>query len=198
MDFMTLFDVIAGLLLLISALTAFNRGATRELLGMLAFVAAAIAAIAALRFSAPFFRSFMSPDWAAVTAALLVIFVLVFVVLKLFSAAISRHVQGAGALGALDRIIGAGFGLFRALIILGVFTLLVEMAGGEAGAPDWVKGATLYPLTAASGKVLKAFAPDGFATVGELAPKVERAVKAGAGYSDEQRDTMDDLVEKAR
>jgi len=197
-DDLTLFDVLAGLLLFISALTAFMRGATRELTGMLAFVIAALVSILCLKFSAPIFRGMLSPDWAAVTAALLVVFVIVFLILKVVSSQITNRVQGAGALGTLDRVIGAGFGLFRAMVILGAFTLLIQMAGGEKGPPDWVKNATLYPLTAGAGKVLKTFAPEGFAAAGKIAPAVSDAVKKGAGYSEDERETMDELVEKSR
>lgn len=198
MDALTLFDVLAGLLLLISALTAFVRGATRELLGAVTFIGSSLIAIFCLRFTAPVFRSVISADWAAVTAALLVVFVIVFLIFKVISSRISNQIQGAGALGALDRILGAAFGLIRALIILGAFTLLINLAGGEHGPPEWVRSAKLYPLTEAAGRVLKAFAPEGFAAAGKIAPKVEEAVKDGAGYSDDQRGAMDDLVEKAR
>ncbi|NBU27759.1 MAG: CvpA family protein, partial [Caulobacteraceae bacterium] len=36
------------------------------------------------------------------------------------------------------------------------------------------------------------------AAAGKIAPAVGDAVKAGAGYSNETRDAMDDLVEKTR
>ncbi len=195
---LTLFDVLAGLLLIISGLTAFMRGATKELTGMLAFVIAALMAILALRFSAPVLRGMMSPDWAAVTAALLIVFVIVFLILKIVASQITNRVQGAGALGTVDRLIGAAFGLIRAMVILGAFTLLVQMAGAENGPPKWVSEAKLYPLTAAAGKVLKAFAPDAFAAAGKIAPAVKDAVRDGAGYSDDERKAMDDAVEKSR
>ncbi len=195
---LTLFDVLAGLLLIISALTAFMRGATKELTGMLAFIIAALIAVFALRFSAPVLRGMMNPDWAAVTAALLIVFVIVFLILKIIAGQITRGVQRAGALGTVDRVIGAGFGLIRALIILGAFTLLVQMAGGEAGPPKWVSEARLYPLTSAAGKVLKAFAPSAFAAAGKVAPVVKDAVRDGAGYSDDERKAMDDAVEKTQ
>ena len=195
---MTLFDVLAGLLLIISALTAFMRGATKELTGMLAFIIAALISILCLRFSAPVLRGMMNPDWAAVTAALLIVFVIVFLILKIVAGQITSKVQGAGALGTVDRVIGAAFGLIRALVILGAFTLLVQLAGGETGPPKWVSEARLYPLTAGAGKVLKAFAPDAFAAAGKLAPAVKDAVRDGAGYSDDERKAMDDAVEKAR
>lgn len=195
---MTLFDVLAGLLLLVSALTAFMRGATKELTGMLAFVIAVLISILCLRFTAPVLRGMMSPDWAAVTAALLIVFVVVFLLLKIVGSQITSRVQNAGALGTVDRLIGAAFGLIRAMVILGAFTLLVQMAGGEAGPPKWVAEAKLYPVTAGAGKVLKAFAPSAFAAAGKVAPAVKDAVRDGAGYSDEERKAMDDAVEKSR
>jgi membrane protein required for colicin V production len=140
----------------------------------------------------------MSPDWAAVTAALLIVFVIVFLVLKIFAGLITSRVQSAGALGTLDRLMGAAFGLIRASVILGAFTLLVQLAGAENGPPRWVSEARLYPLTSAAGKVLKAFAPGAFAAAGKVAPVVEDAVRDGAGYSDAERKAMDDAVEKSR
>lgn len=195
---MTLFDVLAGLLLLVSGLTAFMRGATRELTGMLAFVIAVLISILCLRFSAPVLRGMISPDWAAVTAALLIVFVVVFLLLKVVGSQVTSRVQSAGALGTVDRLIGAAFGLIRAMVILGAFTLLVQMAGGEAGPPRWVAEARLYPVTAGAGKVLKAFAPSAFAAAGKVAPAVKDAVRDGAGYSDAERKAMDDAVEKSR
>ncbi len=194
---MTLFDVLAGLLLLISALNGLTKGGTRILGGMLAFLASAFLAIAMLRISAPIARGMISPDWAAVTAALVVVFVTFFVVFRLIAGHLATRVQ-AGPVGALDRAIGVGFGFIRALVILGAFTLLIQMAAAPNRPPAWVADSVLYPLTEGAGRVLKAFAPGVFSTVGKIGPAVGDAVKDGAGYSDQDRQSMDDLVEKSR
>jgi len=194
---LTLFDVLAGLLLLISGLNGLTKGATRILGGVLAFLGAAFIAIWALRATAPAARSLISPDWAAVAAALIVVFVVLFVIFGLISGHLASRVQ-AGPVGALDRAVGVGFGLVRALVILGAFTLLIQMAAAPNRPPAWVADATLYPLTQGAGRVLKAFAPGVFSTVGKIGPAVGDAVKDGAGYSDQDRQSMDDLVEKAR
>jgi membrane protein required for colicin V production len=102
--------------------------------------------------------------------------------------------------------VGTGFGLVRALVLLGAFSLLFNMATPPDKAPKWVTEALLYPLTEASGRILKAFAPDGAALARTVAPKVEKAVRDSAtpalprekGYEAEQRDAVDDLVEKTR
>ena len=69
-------------------------------------------------------------------------------------------------------------------VLIGAFTLLIQLAGGEKGPPAWVRDATLYPLTAGAGKVLKTFAPEGFAAAGKIAPAVSDAVKKGAAPAD--------------
>lgn len=195
---MTLFDVIAGLLLVISGFNGLMKGGARIVGGIVAFVGAALLAILFLRISAPIARNAISPDWAAVTAALLVVFAVLFVIFGLVSGHIAKTVQGTGGVGALDRGIGAAFGIIRALVILGAFTLLIQMAAAPKPPASWIREATLYPLTSAAGKVLKALAPGAFATAGKIAPKVGEAVKDGAGYEDDSRKAMDDLVEKTR
>jgi membrane protein required for colicin V production len=68
----------------------------------------------------------------------------------------------------------------------------------------------LYPLSNAAGRVLKVFAPKGAGLAGKLAPAIEDAVHDGAsdkpsghkrgeaGYDQDQRRSVDDLVEKSR
>ena len=66
---MTPFDIIAGLLLLVSGVTGWVRGASRELTSALSFIFAAAIALFGLRISGPIFRNLMDPDWAATAAA---------------------------------------------------------------------------------------------------------------------------------
>jgi len=60
-------------------------------------------------------------------------------------------------MGMLDRAVGTGFGLVRALVLLGGFSLLFNMATPRETAPGWVTGAVLYPLTEASGRDSQGF-----------------------------------------
>jgi membrane protein required for colicin V production len=109
-------------------------------------------------------------------------------------------------MGMLDRAVGTGFGLIRALVLLGGFSLLFHMATPAETAPRWVTAGLFYPLSDASGRILKAFAPSGLAVAKSVAPKVESVVRAGVeapktiekGYEARERDAVDDLVEKTR
>jgi membrane protein required for colicin V production len=204
---MTQFDFIAGTLLIVSALIGFGRGATKELFTVLAFLMAALVSVFLLRFTAPLGRKLIDPDWAGVGVALLFVFGLTYIALRLLGAGLQRRVHETQALGLLDRGVGAGFGLIRALVVLGAFNLLFQMASDERTAPRWVTGAVTYPVTDASGRILKAFAPEGLAVAKAIAPAIGEAVEDGTstapkavetGYGKGDRNTMDALVEKTR
>ncbi|KRA60295.1 colicin V production protein [Caulobacter sp. Root655] len=207
---MTPFDIIAGLILLVSGLVGFARGASRELTSALSFIAAAIIALLGLRITGPLFRGMMDPDWAATAAAILLTFVIAFIALRLLGAALTRTLHADGALGTLDRLMGLAFGLIRGLVVLGVFNLVFNMATPPDRVPAWVSQSALYPLSTASARVLKVFAPKGTALAGKLAPAIEDAVHDGASdkpsdrkpgepsYDQSQRRSVDDLVEKSR
>lgn len=204
---LTQFDFIAGPLLIVCAIIGVARGATKELMTVLAFLLAAIAATVSLRFTAPAGRALIDPDWAGVGVALLFVFGLAYIALRLLGAGLERRVQEGQASGMLDRAVGAGFGLVRALVLLGGFSLLFNLATPRETAPKWVTGALLYPVSEASGRILKAFAPHGLSAARRVAPKLEDAVRAGAaaapatieqGYDAGQRRAVDELVEKTR
>jgi membrane protein required for colicin V production len=205
----TPFDIIAGLLLLVSAVMGWLRGASRELTSALSFMLAAAIALFGLRVSGPIFRELMDPDWAATGAALVVVFVVFYLIFRLVGANLTRRLQESSAGGALDRGVGATFGLVRACVVLGVFNLLLHLATPPDRMPHWVEDSIFYPVSEISGKVLKVFAPKGKALAGKLAPAIEDAVhdggdnpsgerSSGKGYDQNQRRKLDDLVEKSR
>ena len=205
---MTPFDIIAGLLLLVSGVTGWVRGASRELTSALSFIFAAAIALFGLRVSGPIFRSLMDPDWAATAAAILVVFVVFFLIFRLVGGRLTASLRETSA-GTLDRAVGAVFGLIRATVILGVFSLLLHLATPPDRMPHWVEDSIFYPLSEASGAVLKVFAPKGKALAGKLAPAIRDAVhesgdntsgekSSGKGYDKDQRRDLDDLVEKSR
>lgn len=198
---MTAFDVIAALILLVSGAIGFARGAMRELVTMGALLISGAAAIFGLRFTGPLFRSFIEPSWAGTTAAVLVVFVILYILLRLVGANLTQRIHETQTLGMLDRSIGVGFGLIRALVVLGAFNLVFHAATPEDRTPRWVTNSALWPLSEVSGKALKSFAPKGGKMAGQLAPAIEKAVRDGArdeGYDADQRRSVDDLVEKSR
>lgn len=202
---MTQFDLIAGLLILVSMAVGFIRGATRELVTALSFILAAALSLLAVRITGPIARPLIDPDWVAVLVAILVTFAILYVALRLLGGRLSHGILETQTFGSVDRTVGMGIGFVRALVVLGAFSLLFVAATPEQRRPKWITGAALYPLTTASGKMLMAFAPQGQAAAGKIRPAIEKAVREGAGetsadqgYSDSELKSVDELVEKSR
>jgi membrane protein required for colicin V production len=135
----------------------------------------------------------------------LLVFVVVYLALRLIGGRIASQVQATQGLGVLDRSIGLGFGLVRALVVLGAFNLVFNAATPPERVPKWISGAALYPLTSGAAQVLKAFAPKGLDMADRLKPALRDAVREGSrdqateqGYDAGERGRIDDLVEKSR
>lgn len=206
---MTLFDLIAVLILGVSALVGFVRGATREMMTVLAFILAVLIAVFALRFVGPVFRHSVHPDWLANALAIIVVFIAAYIVVRLLGTLLTRGIHKTETLGTADRVIGVGFGLVRAMVLLGVFYLVFNAATPPERVPRWISGAALYPLAGVSAKIMTALAPQGSAVAGKVAPALEKAVRDGAhdrppasgrgtGYDASSRQSVDALVEKTR
>lgn len=202
---MTQFDLIALFVIVISAAIGFIRGATRELVTALSFILAAALSLLMVRVTGPIARPLMDPDWVAVLVAILVTFLILYVALRLLGGRLSHGILETQAFGTVDRTVGVGIGLVRAVVVLGAFALLFTAVTPEPRRPKWITGAALYPLTTASGKMLMAFAPQGQAAAGKIRPAIEKAVREGTGetpadqgYSDSELRSVDELVEKSR
>jgi membrane protein required for colicin V production len=202
---MTQFDYAVIVVFLISAIVGFFRGAAREVVTVLAFLLAAMAAMFGLPYAGPIGRKMIDPDWAGDVAAGVIVFLVVYVVLRLLGAGVVRRIQDTEVLGALDRSVGLGFGMVRGFVFLGVLNLLFNAATPPDRVPRWISGAKLYPLTTASGRLLAAFAPKGKDLAGRLKPALDRASghggrdsEADGSYDARDRKQIDDLVETSR
>ena len=208
---MTLFDFIAILIILVSCVVGFIRGAAREVISIIALVVAVALAVLSLHFSGPIARHAIHPNVLANSVAILVVFILAYILLKVLGSGLARRVQNTEALGGVDRVVGGVFGLLRALVVLGVFYLAFNAATPAERVPHWIKDARLYPLAAASDHVLMALEPEGSAIAGKVAPALVGAVRdggtdktkaptsgTGVGYDEQSRKSVDNLVEKTR
>jgi membrane protein required for colicin V production len=172
----TQFDLIVIVLLAVSGLVGAVRGATREVMTVLAFGLAVLAALFSLKFSGPLFHQWIHTVWLANIVAGLVVFVVVYIGVRLATTHMVHTVRRAGHLSLLDRVLGLGFGLARGLVLLGVFQLVFHAATPPERAPKWIVQAALYPLAVDSGQFLRLLAPQGSVVANQLAPALEHAV----------------------
>jgi membrane protein required for colicin V production len=210
---LTLFDLIALAILAVSALIGLARGALREVTTIIALIVAAFVAVFGLRFVGPIARAAIHPGWLGNVTALLVVFLTVYVALRVISAGMIRSLHSTRTLGLLDRLVGAGFGVVRWLIVLGVLNIGVHLAPSAAGLPGWIANAKLYPLSERCADVIRAVAPKGSQLAHRLTPEIEKAVKTGgddqagrsdsgqsdeSGYDHAARKGLDDVAERLR
>ncbi|HZZ69965.1 MAG TPA: CvpA family protein [Phenylobacterium sp.] len=206
---LTQFDIIVLVLLAISAIIGFVRGAVLEIVSLVALVAAAAAAVYGLPAALPFVHKMIHLDWLATAATLVLIFVLVFASLRLIGAIIARQVQHTYLLGTLDRSLGLMVGLIRGLIVLGALNLMFNAATPKDLQPHWIVGSTTWPLAQNMGRLLTALAPQGMDLANRLKPAFDHALHdakhdaiddrlKSEGYDARQRREIEDLVEKSR
>ncbi len=210
---MTQFDFIVIALLLISGVVGFARGAVREVAALLALVAAAAIAVFGLPISAPMVRQVVHPGWLGTAAALILVFTVTYILLRLIGGGIAKQVQQTDFVGALDRSIGLLIGLARGMLMLGALNLGFNAATPKDLQPRWITGAMTWPLAQNMGHLLTALAPQGLDLAGRFRPALDRAVKGATegasgtasgdrtsqdGYDARQRGEIDDLVEKSR
>jgi membrane protein required for colicin V production len=197
----TLFDLIAGLVLLASALVGLARGATREVTTVIAFAIAVVLAVLGWRFVSPIVQQAIHIVWIANTAAILLIFLFVYVVLRLGAGALTRRVQQTAGLSGFDRILGLLIGAVRGLVVIGAFALLLNAITPDPK-PDWMTKARLYPVAMAVGDGLREFAPKTFRGGHEVAGATQGPGQWPSGhdpgYSRRVRKSLDVLVEKSR
>ena len=194
---MSLFDLAAGLVLIISVLVGWIRGAAREVATVAALIIAAIVALFALRLSGPVARHALHTPWLANVAAILIVFAAVYILLRVMAGALTRRIHQTSTLGGLDRLIGAGFGAARALVLLGLVNLIINAIMPADRMPTWISGAMLYPVSSLSASALKAFAPNGVNLAKQVYPVVGKAITSGgqdneAGAADDQNRDYND------
>src|SRR5665213_3585570 len=141
---MTIFDLIALIILTASTAIGFVRGGAREMVTVVAFILAAVIAIVGLRVSGPVARHAIHIGFLANAVAVLVVFAVAYALLRLAGRRLTRRIPGADAGSRLDRGLGALFGLVRGVVALGVLSLLFTVATPPERTPRWVKHAALY------------------------------------------------------
>ena len=206
---MPTFDIIVLAILIISGGIGVYQGAIREMIAAVSFMLAAVAAVYGLRFTGPLANRLVHPDWVGTVCAIVLTFIVVFAALKLVGAGLSQGIRNVPVLGALDRMVGLGFGLLRAFIFLGACNLAFNAATPSSLRPAWLADSKLYPLTETAGALLKTFAPKGLDAASQFSPALSHVILDGSvnpkrdsgdssGYDAGARGGIDDLVEKAR
>lgn len=158
----TLFDVAAIIIILISALMAVSRGFMRELATLGAFVAAVAAAYYARLAIRDVVASSLPdtlPVWTADAVIIGTVFFIVYVVAAWAGQKLSRSVNGPEGLGLIDRIAGMIFGFARGVVALVFFVMLINMMLKPEQIPAQITDAKLFPMLNGAAEYISSNAP---------------------------------------
>lgn len=207
MSFQILDFVLLGFML-VSGLLALARGFTREVLSLVAWMAAAVAAYFAVQ-QVPlmeFANQQISNKTIATVAVAATAFLITLILVSIISVRISDRVVDSAA-GGFDRTLGFIYGLARGLVFVSVCYLLYGWVYTPDKQEDWVKNAQSYPLIQGVGEFLIGFVPPDVRKVLDrtaLSGNPEGAVVPPAadgtqpqGYNNGQTQSLDNLVNGA-
>ena len=157
MPFSVLDLVVLGIVV-ISALLAAVRGVTREVLAIIAWVAAAAVAWSLYPMLLPTVKQHVTSDTVALVASIAAIFLGTLIVVSIITVKISDVVLDS-RIGAIDRSLGFLFGAARGFLICVIgWVFLSWLVQGKV--PTWAAEARTRPMLEKSGDALVAQLPE--------------------------------------
>ncbi|KQT88385.1 CvpA family protein [Aurantimonas sp. Leaf443] len=179
----TALDAILFAVMMISALLAMIRGFSREVLSVVSWVVAAVAAFMFYEPVTPYVKPYISSDTVAMVAAAGAVFVVTLIVVSLITLKIADFIIDS-RIGALDRVLGFVFGAVRGLLLVVVAMLFFNWLAPE-NQPTWIANARSKPMLDDLGAQLVAALPDNpeeviMEQLNRNAPQSEGAPATGA------------------
>lgn len=155
-----LLDLILAGIMLISGLLALMRGFTREVLSLIAWGAAAVAAYFAIHSPdlVGFASQYLQPEIVAKIAVGGTVFLIVLIIVSLISVKLSDVVVDSAA-GAFDRTLGFFYGLARGLVLVVIAYLFYGWLIPFDRQEGWVKNARSLPVIQSVGEVILSLVP---------------------------------------
>jgi membrane protein required for colicin V production len=154
----TFVDLLVVLVVLGSMAYAIWRGFVSETLSIVAWAAAAFAAL----YLGPWFgrmaHALIATAWLAAVVGYAAAFLVVFIPLSFASYRFAESIRQS-PVGPIDRVLGGTFGVVRGLAILGFAYLIFTAFVPILNQPRWLKEARTLPLIQSSAQVLLSIVP---------------------------------------
>lgn len=144
LESLNIVDAVVVLILLVSAVLAFSRGFVREVLSILGWIIAAVAAFSFAPQLEPIIREIPYLDQIlqtscelSILAAFAIVFAGTLVVVSIFTPLFSGMISKS-ALGPLDQGLGFLFGIARGVILVAVALIVYDIwvGGGDGGVAE--------------------------------------------------------------
>lgn len=171
---MTGFDIVILLVVAVSAILAFARGFVREALSMAAMFIAVLAVLWGFPMLRMPMRDMIETGWIADSATVGIIFILVYVSVRVATGRIHEWIHDSEPLGILDRTAGLLFGVARGFALMAVGALVVTSVAPPSMLPESLRKAKFYPAVMITADALKHLAPQ----AGQAATDMARGASA--------------------
>jgi membrane protein required for colicin V production len=155
---LTWFDAVVLAVIGLSILVAISRGLVRESLAIGVWIAAAAVAWLAFDLVRPLIAAEIGESWITDGTTMAAVFMVPWVVFKVLAAMISSALS-LGVFGAIDRFLGAGFGLVRGVALVGAAYLGLALAIEPAKYPDGVRRSLMLPYVQDTAVLLAGWLP---------------------------------------
>lgn len=219
---MGIVDLLVIITVFLSIVFALYRGLVRELLGITAWILAGIAGLYSYSYMQPLMHKFIDNESIAGLVGAMLIALIVLVAMTLINARITTKLRDS-SLSGLDRILGFGFGVFRAWLLIAVVYIGAAMVLSDSQLEKADSENYSMPYIQKSAALLERFVPDNIRTdikdyeqghlkkkdikkIGkkittETAEKVKEPVKKKVKkevveYKEETRKSLDALIDK--
>jgi membrane protein required for colicin V production len=205
---LTLLDFILLAIMLVSGLLALMRGFTREVLSLVAWGAAAIAAYVAIKqpsliefaqTSVPYLDKEILAQIAVGASA----FLLVLIIVSIISVKISDFVVDSAA-GSFDRTLGFIFGVARGFVFVAIAYLFYGWLLPYDKQVSWVRNAYSLPMIKSAGEGIISFMPPEIAETLSNTALLENPAPATpqptpeegeSGYKTNENQGLENLIE---
>jgi membrane protein required for colicin V production len=154
-------DIFLIVVMLISGLLAMVRGFMREVLSIVAWIAAALAAVYLFPRLLPLATQYFSSwnEWVIKGITLGGVFLATLIIVSVLTVRISDKILDS-RIGALDRTLGFLFGLARGLVIVVVAFVFFDWLVPQKSQPDGVKNAKSRVVLQGTGQWLMSLLPE--------------------------------------
>jgi membrane protein required for colicin V production len=188
-------------IMLVSGVLALSRGFTREVLSLLAWGAAAIAAYFAIQQKQllDLVTPYVDKPVLAQIAVGAVAFIIVLIVVSIISVKISDRVVDS-AVGAFDRTLGLIYGLARGLVLVAIAYLFYGWLQPPENQEDWIRNAKSLPMIQSVSNgliaVIERISPDAAQNLTKTTiTNPEGPAPGETGYSNGQTQGLENLVD---
>jgi len=158
-------DIFLIVVMLISGLLAMVRGFMREVLSIVAWVAAAVAALYSVPKLLPYATQYLAGwnEWVVRGIVAGGVFLATLIIVSIFTVRLSDKILDS-RIGALDRSLGFLFGLARGLIIVVVAFVFFNWLVPQKSQPEAIKNARSRVVLQGTGDWLESLLPENLDT----------------------------------